>query len=57
MTHIEERGVLFVHLQNDMTAATAVTAIGTSEGNELFTVETADAVTASARAYFNGFFV
>jgi hypothetical protein len=31
-----------------MTAATAVTAIGTAEWNELFTMETADAVTASA---------
>ena len=57
MAHVEECGVLFVHLQNDMAAATAVTAIGAAEGHELFTMETADAVAASARAYFNGFFV
>jgi hypothetical protein len=40
-----------------VTAAPAVTAVGASQGHELFTVEAYDAVTALAGAHFNGFFV
>ena len=57
VAHVEKRGVLLVHLQNHVTATTAITAIGTAEGYKLFTMETADAVTASAGANFNIFFV
>ena len=57
VAHVEERGVLLVHLQDHVTAATAVTAVGTAERHELFAVETADAVTALAGANFNRFFV
>jgi hypothetical protein len=53
VTHVEQGRVLFVHLQDHMTAATAVTAIGTAEGYELFAVETANAIAALTGANFN----
>jgi hypothetical protein len=53
VAHVEQSGELFVHLQNHMTAATAVTAIGASEGYKLFAVETANAIAALTGANFN----
>ena len=53
VAHVEQGRVLFVHLQDHMTAATAVTAIGTAEGYELFAVETANAIAALTGANFN----
>ena len=53
VAHVEERRKLLVHLQNYMTAATAVAAIGTAEGYELFAVETANAIAAFTGAHFN----
>ena len=53
VAHVEERGVLLVHLQNHVAAAPAVTAVGPAKRHELFAVETADAVTALAGANFN----
>ena len=53
VAHVEERGVLLVHLQDHVTAATAVAAVRASERHELFAMETADAVTALAGANFN----
>jgi hypothetical protein len=46
---VNQSPILAVTLQNDATALTAVTAIGTSEGNELLTTEVARASTSVAR--------
>ena len=53
IAHVQERRKLFVHVQNHMTAAPAVTAIGAAEGYELFAVETANTIATLAGAYFN----
>jgi hypothetical protein len=53
VAHIEQRGKLFVHLQDHMTATTAIAAVGASQGNKLFAVETANAIATLAGAHFN----
>ncbi len=48
VTHVEKRGVLLVYMQDYVTATTAVTTVGPSQGHEFFAVETDNAVTALA---------
>ena len=53
VAHVEERGILLVHLEDHVTATAAVAAVGPAERNELFAVEAYDAVTALAGANFD----
>ena len=53
VAHVQKRGVLLVDLQYHVATASAVASVGASQGYELFTVKTADAVTALAGANFD----